>query len=636
INCTNCGPRYSIIQAVPYDRPNTTMKKFVMCPDCQDEYDDPANRRFHAQPNACPVCGPKVWMVDKQGGGITGEDPIVVCAKMLQDKAIVAIKGIGGFHLACRADVDEVVARLRERKSREAKPFALMVASLDGGRKLTRINEAAADIMTSVHRPIVLVPKGDIKTISKHVAPGSDCYGIMLPYTPLHELIFAEGLGPLVMTSGNPTEEPLSCENDEALQRLSHIADAFLLHDRDIERRIDDPVVMAVDKPTDRVMQIRRARGFVPEPIQIDFSATEPILAVGGELKSTVCVLADRDAVLSEHLGELPNAQAYRNFIRTIEQFKALLRVEPKVVACDMHPDYAATRYALSLGLQKVEVQHHHAHVVSCMADNRISGRVIGIACDGTGYGIDGAIWGCEVLVCDEAAFERAGHLSYFSLFGGDAAAYETWRPAASLLRETFGEDWPRAVPLLTNRIDKEAISIFQQRVSNPKRIPRTSSLGRLFDAVSFMLGICERNRYEAEAAITLEATARQHPKAAPLCYTIIDENANSPLRIDVRPMIRELVGDLQAGRKAGELARAFHETVAAMLADCANRSAEQTGMNRVVLSGGCFANRLLVERIVDLLEQADREVFVHQRVPTGDGGLSLGQAVVAAQRLRR
>jgi hydrogenase maturation protein HypF len=636
INCTNCGPRYSIIQSVPYDRPNTTMKKFEMCGACQAEYDDPGNRRFHAQPNACPVCGPKIWMADSRGNEIAGE-AIGSCVQMLVAGKIVAVKGIGGFHLACRADDDEAVLRLRERKGREAKPFALMVAWLAEAKRLAEVNSSAGEIMTSVHRPIVLVPKVDMESVSEYVAPGSDCYGIMLPYTPLHELLFAEGLGPLVMTSGNPSDEPLSCDNDEALQRLGDIADAFLLHDRDIERKIDDPVVMAFGRPVGRVMQIRRARGFVPEPIHVETVADEPILAVGGELKSTVCVLAGGDAVLSEHLGELPNAEAYRNFIRTIEQFKELLGVEPKIVACDLHPYYAATRYARWLGLRTVEVQHHHAHVVSCMADNEISGRVIGISCDGTGYGSDGTIWGCEVLACDEADFERVGHLGYFPLFGGDVAAYETWRPAVGLLCDTFGEAWPETVPSAAMRIDNEALSVFQQRIGQMQRMPQTSSLGRLFDGIGFLLGLCERNRYEAEAAMSLEATARRHPKVSPLCYTITSgQDAEFPMEIGVRPMIRLLVEGIEGGGSIEELARAFHETVAAMLSDCADRAAGLLDLNRVVLSGGCMANRLLVEGIIDRLDAVGREVYVHKRVPMGDGGLSLGQAVVAAERFRR
>ncbi len=465
INCTNCGPRYSIIRSVPYDRPGTTMAKFKMCTACQAEYDDPGNRRFHAQPNACPLCGPRVWVEENaectrlreaasaEQGMQNAEceekrDAIARCAELLGAGKIVAIKGLGGFHLACRADDDEVVARLRARKSRESKPLALMVADLATARALAEIDEGAAAALSDVTRPIVLVPRrgeqetenseGSASRLSHRVAPGTDMLGLMLPYTPLHELLFAEGLGPLVMTSGNPSEEPLWCDNDEAVQRLSLIADAFLLHDRDIERRVDDSVVMATGgnaectrlheaasaeqgmqntecgKTANHVLPIRRARGFAPGPIRVPVRAEVPVLAVGAELKSTVCVLAGDTAVVSEHLGELANAKAYRNFVATVEQFQKLLRVQPGVVAFDLHPDYNATRfaqqYAREHNLPAVGVQHHHAHMVSAMAENGLTGRVLAVAADGTGYGTDGAIWGCEVLAGDEAGFEPAGH----------------------------------------------------------------------------------------------------------------------------------------------------------------------------------------------------------------------------------
>ncbi|MEP0841944.1 MAG: carbamoyltransferase HypF, partial [Phycisphaerae bacterium] len=500
----------------------------------------------------------------------------------------------------------------------------------------------------------------------------SDDYGLMLPYAPLHHLLFAEGLPPLVMTSANPSDEPLCRDNDEALRRLAGIADAFLLHDRDIERRVDDSVVMVCtsgraasaggrvesedrghllppglqrDVPlvlarshegtaVDGVLPIRRARGFAPAPIEVAIEAPEPILALGGELKSTICLLAGRQAVLSEHLGELSNPATYRNFVQTITCFQDLLRLEPRVLACDLHPDYVATRHARRQGLPVVEVQHHHAHVASCLADNGLSGRVLGVACDGTGYGTDGAIWGCEILDCDEAGFTRAAHLAYFPLPGGDSAAQDTWRPAVALLHQAFGSDWRRAAGFWARRIEPRALAVTAERLAGPARFPMTSSLGRLFDAVAFLLGVCDRNRYEAEAAMTLEALARRCPPEQALPYVLRDDGG--PLRLDVAPMLRALVERIRAGDRADRLARAFHDTLSDLLAQAVLRAAERTGLNRVVLSGGCFVNRLLLEGIAEPLRRAGLAVFAHRRVPTGDGGLALGQAVVAAARLTR
>ena len=631
INCTNCGPRYSIVRAVPYDRANTTMSRFVMCPACQAEYDDPTDRRFHAQPNACPACGPKVWLTDRRGRPLDG-DAISLCAKRLREGEIVAIKGIGGFHLACRADDDDAVARLRALKNREVKPLAMMVPSPAAAEELALIDDASAAALTGPARPIVLVPKRPGSPVSRHVAPQNAYFGVMLPYAPLHWLLFAEGLGPLVMTSGNPTAEPLCSDNEEAIERLGDIAEAFLLHDRDIERRVDDSIVM-IAGPGRSAMPIRSARGCAPEAIRLTTSAPQPVLAVGGELKSAVCLLAGDTAVLSEHLGELSNPKTYRNFVSTIERFKELLALDPQTVACDMHPDYAATRYARKLALPCEEVQHHHAHVVSCMADNGITGRVIGVACDGTGYGTDGNIWGCEVFECDEADFHRAAHLRYYPLLGADAASLETWRPAAGLLHEVMGDDWPQAASFAFSRVDPAAIETAGRLLAGTTRLLQTSSLGRLFDAVAFLLGVCDRNRCEAQAAMAMEAAAAACPHAEPLSYSIVPDNDGGPMRLDVRDMMGELVEHVQAGRDVAQLAKAFHETIAVMLAECVGMVAGRTGLGRVVLSGGCFANRILLSRLLELLPPAGLEVFVHRSVPTGDGGIALGQAVAAACR---
>ena len=632
INCTHCGPRYSIIRQIPYDRPNTTMAVFRMCPACQAEYDDPANRRFHAQPNACPACGPQVRLTDAAGRPLEG-DPIRLCARRLAEGGIVAIKGLGGFHLACRADLDEAVATLRERKGRESKPLAVMVGTLEQARALAEIPPSAAEVLADVTRPIVLVPARRSEAVSPHVAPGCGLLGLMLPYTPLHELLFAEGLGPLVMTSGNPTEEPLCRDNDEALQRLGGIADAFLLHNRDIERRVDDSVVLAsADEP---VVPVRRARGFAPAPIRSAVEAAEPVLAVGAELKSTVCVLAGNTAVVSEHLGELANPRAYRNFVDTVEQFQRLLRVRPAVIACDMHPDYAATRfarrYAREGGLRLVEVQHHHAHLVSVMAEHGLSGGTLGIICDGTGFGTDGTIWGGEILAGDEAGFRRVGHLSTFSLPGGDAAARETWRPAAGLLQAVFGDSWPGAALEALERVPADALRLVRRRLQAGARLPITSSLGRVFDAAAFLLGVCDHNRHEAEAAMALEALARDHGPAEPFPCGRPAYDEAGPAVVDLGPMVRSLLAGMADKTPIPRLARAFHETMAVLLAEAARPIAERLGLRRVCLSGGCFVNGVLLAGLTRRLREAGLEVCRHRVVPTGDGGVSLGQAVCAA-----
>jgi hydrogenase maturation protein HypF len=650
INCTNCGPRYSIIRTVPYDRPATTMAPFAMCPACRDEYEAPADRRFHAQPIACPACGPRVRLLNSRGEGIDG-DPFAECAVLLRAGKIVAIKGLGGFHLACAAGSDRAVAVLRERKGREAKPFALMVGSLEEARAIAHVEESAAAAMATPAAPIVLVAKKEDAAVSGLVAPGSRCLGIMLPNTPLHALLLGESPGPLVLTSANPSGEPLCHDNDEALHRLSGMADAFLVHDRGIERPVDDSVALAVSLPGrpgrkkdgertgttgktegDGVIILRRARGYVPDPIDVDTAAPRPILAVGGELKSAVCFLSGGSAVLSEHLGELSNARAYRNFIRAVDRLKILLDTEPELVACDSHPDYAATRYARSLGLPLVEVQHHHAHIMSCLADNGFTGPVIGIACDGTGYGEDGSIWGCELLLCRGVEFSRAGCLKPFPLPGGDAAARDTWRPAAGLLHETFGAEWPGAVADFFDAVDPEAVALIAARLAGPATLPLTSSLGRLFDAAAFLLGLCDRNRFEAEAPMALETAAwKGRDDGEPLPLPLLREGRENPLTLDPRPLITAIVEGRRAGRSAPDLARAFHEAIAEALCNAAIGLSEAHGIGTVALSGGCFANHLLLRLVVGRLRKTGLAVLRHKNVPPGDGGIALGQALVAA-----
>ncbi|MBM4118068.1 carbamoyltransferase HypF [bacterium] len=642
INCTNCGPRYSIVRGLPYDRPLTTMAAFTMCPRCQAEYDSPADRRFHAQPNACPDCGPRLWLADALGREAGGE-PIAQAQRCLAEGEILAIKGLGGFHLACRADDETAVAALRSRKGREAKPLALMVADLAAARALVALDAPSEALLESVARPIVLAPARAGTGVAPGVAPGSHTLGLMLPYTPLHHLLFAPDakgrrLGPLVMTSGNPSEEPLCTDNDEAIVRLRGIADAFLLHDRNIARRVDDSVALALRLPAPgggeaaRTLPLRRARGFAPAPIVLGRAFATPVLALGGELKSAVCFLAGDQALLSEHLGELENPAAYRNFLAATERLGALLGATPALLACDLHPDYGASRHARSLPLPRVEVQHHHAHVVSCLADNGLplDEEVLGLACDGTGYGEDGSIWGCELLRATATGYERLGHLRPFVLLGGDAAARETWRPAAALLAQAYGDDWLAAAPAAATRVAPAALAVAARWLAAPAPPgPLTSSLGRLFDAAAFLLGLCEFNGAEAQAAMALEAAAARHGAAPALPLPVFAEAEG--LVLDPRPLIRALVEGRAAGRSAGELAAGFHAALARGLAELAAVAAAAGAPRRVLLSGGCFANRILTEALAARLKAGGLEVYIHHRVPTSDGGLALGQALVAA-----
>ncbi len=650
-NCTNCGPRYSIVTGVPYDRPNTTMAHFTMCPACRAEYENPADRRFHAQPNACPACGPTLTLLDGTGKPLEG-DPIDQAATLLTRGRIVAVKGLGGFHLACLATDDHAVRELRRRKQREAKPLAVMAADLDAARDLAVIDEAAREALVSPERPIVLAPKQPDAGLSPAVAPGSELLGILLPYTPLHEMLLPAVDAPLVMTSGNPSAEPLCKDNDDALHRLAGIADAFLMHNRPIARGVDDSVVLAVrlqaanTKPAGEsgelsaVVPLRRARGYVPQPLRLGDDATGPaILAVGGELKSTICLLDGDRATPSEHLGDLTNPAAYRNFVAAIEAFERLLDTRPEVLACDLHPDYASTRYARKRardeGLELLQIQHHHAHVAACMAENDLHEPVLGLSCDGTGFGDDGTVWGCEILLADRADYKRAGCLRPFGLVGGDAASRETWRPAAGLLREAFGEDWPDRSPMLAD-VDGQAIEVAATRLESGRGVVTTSSLGRLFDAAAFLLGIATENRCEAQAPMALEASAAAAGRAGALPHEIVRDEARDLWLLDPVPMIRRLSEGACGPQARNRLAAGFHETVAAMLVEGALRVSEESAIDEIVLTGGCFANRLLLRRTWEMLRAAGKNVYIHRFAPPGDGGIALGQAVAARARLTR
>lgn len=626
INCTDCGPRYSIVERIPYDRPNTTMRDFGMCPACRAEYEEPGSRRFHAQPIACPRCGPQVWLADPAGRRIAGGNPIGETVERLLAGQIIAIKGLGGFHLACRADRDEPVRELRRRKKRDHKPFAIMVRDLAAAQAIALLDEPARALLTGIDRPIVLLPKGSSAPISQSVAPGTNCFGLMLPYTPLHYLLFGRSMPALVMTSGNISDEPLCKDNDEAIERLGPLCDAMLLHDRRIERRIDDSVIRSGGR---RWVIVRRSRGHVPRPVALHPPADRPILAVGAELKNTICLARGDQAVLSEHIGDLTDASVYGQFARTIDHLAALMEVSPAVVAHDLHPLYLSTRYARQRSeLQAVGIQHHWAHVVSCLAEHGLAGPVIGIACDGTGYGTDGASWGCEVLRADRRCFERLGHLQYFRLPGGDAAARQLHRAALALLHQTFGDRCGQMAVARRVCPDAGVREVLLQMLAGGVNCPASSSLGRLFDAVACMLGVADVNHFEGQAPMALEAVA--DPKRRDY-YPHAIERRGSRFELDVRPVISAIVAELEMGRDPAIVAAKFHNTVVELLAAAALMAREITGLNDVVLSGGCFVNRYLTERLTDRLEQAGLAIWTHQRVPCNDGGIALGQAAVAA-----
>jgi hydrogenase maturation protein HypF len=637
INCTNCGPRYTIVRNIPYDRANTTMAEFGMCPMCAHQYRDPADRRFHAEPIACPLCGPHVWLVDAGGRQLPCDDSVTAAAQMLREGKILAIKGLGGFHLACRADDDAAVLRLRQRKHRDAKPFALMVSDPDAATRLCNLPPPAASLLTGAIRPIVLAPAGrDAAKISDHVTGGLGTIGIMLPYTPLHHLLFARGApGALVMTSGNFSNEPLIKDNDAAVEQLTEIADAILLHNRRIERPVDDSVAQITGGG--RLQVLRRARGYVPKPIRLAQAAEDSpaILAVGGELKNTICLMHRGRAVLSEHIGDLTDGRVYRHFIKTIDHLERLLAISPELLAADMHPAYLSTQYARRRHcgdlpgrgeLPMIGVQHHHAHIAACLAENDHCGPVIGLACDGTGYGDDGATWGCEVLEADLLDYTRLGHLRYLPLVGGDAAGVETLRPAVAALYDAFGDDFRERLDHARSPHDSKAIDAAAEMLMLGVNCPPASSLGRWFDAAAYLTGVATANRYEGEAPMRLEAAAAEGIDDG---YAF-EIRSTGPFMIDLRPMLADLCGDLGAGAETPIISARFHNTVVSFLLAAAIRARRETALNTVAISGGCFANRYVTTRLTEALGAGGFEVLTHRRIPCNDGSIALGQAVIA------
>jgi hydrogenase maturation protein HypF len=627
-NCTNCGPRFTIIQDIPYDRPFTSMASFPMCPDCQLEYDDPLDRRFHAQPNACPVCGPQIWLERAGDAGlITAEkdEALQAAQNLLAMGKVVAVKGLGGFHLACDATNDDALRLLRERKGRVDKPFAVMVSNLNTIRQFAELSAAEADLLTSKERPIVLLKKKPASLLSPLIAPGNQMIGLMLPYTPLHELLLSGLALPaaaLVMTSGNFSDEPIIMDNQEAREYLANLADAFLFHNRDIVARCDDSVIRLW---RGKELPVRRSRGYAPFPVKLPFDVP-PILAVGGELKSTFCLTKDRFAYLSQHIGDMENLETLQAFEASVAHFKHIFRVEPKLIACDLHPNYLSTRWALEKKeeVPVVQIQHHHAHIASVMAEHRLPGdkQVIGFSFDGTGYGTDGAIWGGEVLIASYDRFERMAFLKYIPLPGGDAAIKRPYRLALAHLWAA-GLDWDSNLAPVQACSEAERAVLRKQLETGLNTVP-TSSMGRLFDAVAALAGIRQTITYEAQAAIEMEALAKAGE-------TESYQFAYSATEFDAAPVIRGVFEDALNGITPAIIGARFHNAIAGLILKMSLTLREQNSLNQVALSGGVFQNVTLLELAVKQLEEAGFEVLVHHKVPPNDGGLALGQAVIAA-----
>jgi hydrogenase maturation protein HypF len=655
INCTNCGPRFTIIKDIPYDRPNTTMAEFVMCERCGTEYKNPLDRRFHAQPIACPECGPFVALREIHSpftSSVTNissiecrTSAILKARRLLREGYILGVKGLGGFHVACDASNSLTVEELRDRKGRVDKPFAIMAADMDAVRSICEVSAEEEALLTSREKPIVLLKKKQqtplTRKVSKWVAPNLDTIGVMLPYTPLHLLLLnqtdpllsTEPVSPLlIMTSGNFSEEPIATDEEDALQRLTPLADAFLIHNREIHMRCDDSVVrvdhgsLTIDNDMvhgpSSIVYLRRSRGYAPYPVKLPFEV-KPTLAVGGELKNTFCLTRDHYAFLSHHIGDMENAETYESFEQGMEHLKHIFRVQPEIIAYDLHPNYFSTQYAMRLNTPRVGVQHHHAHIVSCMADNGLDDRrLIGLSFDGTGYGIDGAIWGGEVMLASFADFERFGHLEYLPLPGGDAAIRSPWRIAAGYahaLRIEIDD-----LPFLQNT-DKQALHILRQQIDKIINTVPTSSMGRLFDAVASLLGIRNEVTYEAQAAIEMEVLAKPFVTVAqPYPYYV---EAGT---IRLRDLLNAIVQDVRARKSTEIIAARFHKTVANIALDACKQARECHGLNEVALSGGVWQNQVLLDLVRASLRKNGFMVYFHKQVPTNDGGLSLGQAVIA------
>lgn len=621
-NCTNCGPRFTITMGIPYDRPNTTMGTFEMCDECRAEYEDPADRRFHAQPIACPRCGPRLGLL--QGDGVSHDgDPFVEAARLLADGSVLAIKGLGGYHLACDATNEVAVSELRRRKHREGKPLAVMVADRSAAAELVDLSEDERGVLESQRRPIVLARRRAEGAVAESVAPGNAYLGIMLPYTPLHYLLMSEVRGPIVLTSGNLTDEPIAYIDSDARDRLSGLVDAWLTHDRPIHVRCDDSVVRSASGST---FQVRRARGYAPEALRVTPPFARATLGAGPELKHTFCLGFEDHAILSHHIGDLETFEAMSAFTQGVEHFTRIFDIVPEVVGYDLHPDYMSTKWALAqLDAELVGVQHHHAHIVSCMADNLRTEPVIGLALDGTGYGDDGAIWGCEVLICRLSSYERMAHLRYVPMPGAAMAIREPWRMAAVYLNEALGEE-AGSLPIDFVVRTRGRWGPILQMASSGLNAPSTSSAGRLFDAVAALCGLRTRVSYEGQAAAELEQVADGSELDAYPC-TVADGV------IDGVELVGAAARDLVSGSTVPQVAARFHNGLADALVRACVGTRNKLGLETVALSGGAFQNVLLLERVSTGLGIAGFDVVAHRRVPPNDGGISLGQSVVANAR---
>ena len=631
INCTNCGPRFTIVKDIPYDRKFTTMAPFIMCEKCQREYDDPGDRRFHAQPNACPKCGPKLSLLDDKGGEINVPDVITEVCRLLKDGKIIAIKGLGGYHLACDAMNKDAVSTLRSRKFREHKPFALMVKDVETAKTLCYVNDDEEKLLKGTIRPIVLLRKRPDCPVAESVAPHQEYHGVMLPYTPLHHVLMAESGLVLVMTSGNISSEPIVYHDDEAFERLSRIPDYFLVHDREIHIRTDDSVSRVWHG---KEVVLRRSRGYCPFPLLLPFQFEEQILACGAELKNTFCLTRGNYAFMSHHIGDLENLETLTSFEQGIEHFKRIFYIDPAYVAYDLHPDYLSTKYALSVnGVPKIGIQHHHAHIASCMCDNGIDGEVIGISFDGTGYGTDEKIWGGEFLVCDYGGFERVAHLEYVPLPGGEKAIKEPWRMAASFLDRIYGDSMYGLGIDFVKTLDRNKWTIIKKMIDKGLNSPLTSSSGRLFDAVSALVGVRQEVYYEGQAAIELEMAADKDEEGF---YSYDLEELGNGSQVMLEPIIKGVVSDISEGVSVPTIAGKFHNTMAKIILNICLRVRKTSGIEKVALSGGVFQNTLLLNKTFTLLDGSGFKAYTQHRVPPNDGGIALGQAVIANELIKK
>ena len=640
INCTNCGPRFTIIKDIPYDRPKTTMTSFAMCSDCEKEYKNPLDRGFHAQPVACPVCGPQVWLEEWEDGSMVKravrDDAIQQIHDLLMKGKIIAIKGLGGFHLACDATNAEAVSELRSRKLRVDKPFALMMPDLETVEQHCILDHAERDLLESRARPVVLLKRKPDSSIARECAPGQETLGVMLPYTPLHYLLFSGNakdrkpdsqFHPLVMTSGNLSEEPIATDNEDARTRLNSLADAILLHDRDVYVRCDDSVMRVFDK---EIYPIRRSRGYVPFPVKLPFEVPS-LFSAGPELKNTFCLTNKNYAFISHHIGDMENYETLQSYRQGVEHFENLFRVKPEAIVYDLHPNYLSTRYAIQRAeqenLKTIGVQHHHAHIAACMAEHGLDGSrpVIGLAFDGTGYGDDGAIWGGEVLVADYKSYQRAMHLNYFPLPGGDAAIKKPARTALALLW-SLGFDWDERLASVAEFCADDR-TLLKTQLEKKINAPLTSSMGRLFDAAAALAGVRQTVNYEAQAAIEFETLADENEGGSYLFKREQDV-------MDVSSAIEALIADALAGVPIPVISARFHNGLAEFLGSITKEIRTATGIREIALSGGVWQNITLLRRTLSLLRNNGFDVYIHHQVPPNDGGLALGQAVIAAVQL--